>query len=92
MMAVPLTMAQMDWQPLTYLVVNLSVEDESTLKFRVRTFLSTRVHGYHFEDRGLIIFYVIPKVQNFGKEKFDEFEIIRQIHQTFPPSNFCAIR
>ena len=40
MMALPSTMAQMD--PATaYLVVNLSVEDESTLKFRVRTFLST---------------------------------------------------
>ena len=40
MMALPLTMAQMD--PATaYLVVNLSLEDESTLKFRVRTCLST---------------------------------------------------
>ena len=83
-------MAQMD--PATaYLVVNLSVEDKSTLKFRVRTFLSTPTARFSLRVPGIIIFYVIPKVQNFGREKFDELEIIRQIRQTFPPSNFCAI-
>ena len=33
----------------------------------------------------------IFKVQKFGRENFDDSTRTRQIHQTFPPSKFCAI-
>ena len=34
----------------------------------------------------------IFKVQNFGRENFDDSTCTHQIRQTFPPSKFCAIR
>ena len=34
----------------------------------------------------------IFKVQNLGRENFDDSTHTRQICQTFPPSKFCAIR
>ena len=34
----------------------------------------------------------IFKVQNFGRENFDDSTRTHQIRHTFPPSKFCAIR
>ena len=84
--ALTLTIAQMDLVT-DYVGMNLHPEDERTWIFHVLTYFF-----YTFQLPGAnIIFYAMPKVQKFGRKKFDKLETIRQIRQSFPPSNFCVL-